>query len=141
MQANRQDSLKSCLYGVAQPLVRDLVVSGGFTVVPGALHAGSAQFSGLREDVSKAGSDAAAALIGAADACGNGQVQAALSSLAKATMQRFMDAMAGSQYTADGLAKAAGNYQRAENAAAQAAQAVRPPLEPGARLPLGELLG
>jgi hypothetical protein len=44
-------------------------------------------------------------------------VQAALNSLAKTTMQRFMDAMAGGQYTAEGLAKAAGNYQRAENKA------------------------
>jgi hypothetical protein len=116
-------------------------VADGFTVVPGALQAGSAQLSSLREDVSKAGGEAAGALIGAADACGNTQVQAALSSLAKTTMQRFMDAMAGSQYTADGLAKAASNYQSAENASTRAAQAVRPPLEPGVRPPLGEVLG
>jgi hypothetical protein len=116
-------------------------VAGGFTVVSSALQDGSVQLSRLREDLNKAGSDACGALIGAADACGNGQVQAALSSLAKTAIERFMDAMAGSQYTADGLAKAAGNYQRAENTAIQAAQAVRPPLEPGVRPPLGELLG
>jgi hypothetical protein len=113
-------------------------MADGFTVIPGALQAGSAQLSSLRDDLNKAGSDAAGALIGAADACGNGRVQAALSSLANTTMQRFMDAMAGSQYTADGLAKAASNYQRADNSATLA---VRPPLEPGVRPPLGELLG
>jgi hypothetical protein len=116
-------------------------VAGGFTVVPSVLQAGSAQLSSLGDDINKASGDAAGALIGAADACGNGQVQEALSSLAKTTIERFMDAMAGSQYTADGLAKAASNYQRAENTAIRAVQAVRPPSEPGVRPPLGGLLG
>lgn len=106
-------------------------MAGGFTVVPSALHAASAQISSLREDVNKAGSDAAGALIGAADACGNGQVQGALNSLAKTTIERFMDAMAGCQYTSDGLAKAASNYQKAENTATQAAHAVVPSTAPG----------
>lgn len=113
-------------------------MAGGFTIVPSALQAGSAQLASLREDVNRAGSDAAGALMGAADACGNGQVQGALNSLAKTTIERFMDAMAGCQYTSDGLAKAATNYQKADDAAKQAAQ---PPLLPGARPPLGELLG
>jgi hypothetical protein len=82
-------------------------VAGGFTVVPSVLQAGSSQLYRVRDDINKASGDVAGALIGAADACGNGQVQAALSSLAKTTIERFMDAMAGSQYTADGLAKAA----------------------------------
>ena len=116
-------------------------MADGFTVVPAALQAGSGQLGALREDVSQAGSDAAGALIGAADACGNGPVQAALSSFARITIERFMDAMAGCQYTSDGLAQAADNYQRAEAAAGQAAQSVRPPLEPGVGPPLGELPG
>jgi hypothetical protein len=114
-------------------------MADGFTVVPGALQAGSEQAGALRDDVDRAGSDAASALIGAADACGNGQVQAALSSLAKTTMQRFMDAMAGCQVTSDRLAQAATTYRQAEHTARRAAQAVGPPLEPGARPPLGAL--
>jgi hypothetical protein len=102
-------------------------MAGSFTVVPSALQAGSAQLASLREDVNKAGADAAAALMGAANACGNAQVQDAINSLAKTTIERFMDAMAGAQYTSDGLAKTASNYQRAEDANRQAAQSAVPP--------------
>jgi hypothetical protein len=106
-------------------------MAGGFTIVPSALQAGSAQLASLREDVNKAGADAAGALMGAADVCGNGQVQSALNSLANTTIERFMDAMAGCQYTSAGLAKAASNYQRAEDANRQAVQSVVPPYAPG----------
>jgi uncharacterized protein YukE len=99
-------------------------MADSLTVIPGALRAGSGQLSALRDDVDRAGSHAPSALIGAAVACGDGPVQAALSSLAKTTMQRFMDAMAGCQVTSDRLAQAAQNYQQAENAARQAAEAV-----------------
>jgi hypothetical protein len=114
-------------------------MADGFAVIPGALQAGSGQLRGLRDEVDRAGSDAAGALIGAAGSCGNGTLHAALSSLAKTTMQRFMDAMAGCEVTADRLAQAAQNYQRADDAARRAAEAMRPPLMPGARLPLGML--
>ncbi len=50
----------------------------GFTVSPGVLQAGSGQLAGLRDGVDRAGSDAVSALIGVADSCGNGQVQAVL---------------------------------------------------------------
>jgi hypothetical protein len=116
-------------------------MADGFSVIPGVLQAGSGQLGGLRDDVDRAGSVAASALIGAADSCGNGEVQAALSSLAKTTMQRFMDAMAGCQYTADGLARAASNYQKADDAARQAANSVVAPYAPGYHPPLGGLLG
>lgn len=110
-------------------------MADAFTVVPGALQAGSKQAAVLRDHVDKAGSDATSALMSAAGACGNGQVHDALTSLARTTMQRFMDAMAGCQVTSDRLAQAAKNYQQAEDAARRAAQAVRPPLEPGAAAP------
>jgi hypothetical protein len=112
-------------------------MGNGFTVSPGVLQAGSGQLAGLRDEVDRAGSAAVSALIGAADSCGNGPVQAALSSFAKTTMQRFMDAMAGCQVTSDRLAQTSQQYRQADNLARQAAQAVQPPLLPGARPPLG----
>lgn len=47
-------------------------MADSLTVIPGALRAGSGQLSALRDDVDRACSHAASALIGAAVACGDG---------------------------------------------------------------------
>ena len=50
-------------------------MADGFSAIPSVLSAGSRQLRELQNDVDRAGSQAAGALIGAAEACGNGQVQ------------------------------------------------------------------
>jgi hypothetical protein len=98
-------------------------MADGFAVSPGALESGSGQLGGLRDGVDQAGSDVAAALMGAAGSCGNAGVLAALNSFTKTVMQRFMDAMAGCEMTADRLARTAAYYRQAENENAQRAAA------------------
>lgn len=105
-------------------------MADGFSAIPSVLSAGSRQLRELQNDVDRAGSQAAGALIGAAEACGNEQVQGALDSLAKTTMQRFMDAMAGCEATCDRLAKSAQNYEDADNDARQRITALLPEAQP-----------
>jgi hypothetical protein len=105
-------------------------MADGFSAIPSVLSAGSRQLRELRNDVDRAGAQATNALIGAADACGNGQVQAALGSLAKTTMQRFMDAMAGCEATCDRLAKTAQNYEDADDEVRQRITALLPQARP-----------
>ncbi len=105
-------------------------MADGFSAIPSVLSAGSRQLRELQNDVDRAGSQAAGALIGAAEACGNGQVQGALDSLAKTTMQRFMDAMTGCEATCDRLAKTAQNYEDADNDARQRITALLPEAQP-----------
>jgi hypothetical protein len=105
-------------------------MADGFSAIPSVLSTGSRQLRELRDDVDRAGSQAADALIGAAGACGNGEVQAALGSLAKTTMRRFMDAMAGCEATCDRLARIAQNYQEADDNARQRIAHLLPGVRP-----------
>ena len=102
-------------------------MADGFTVSAGVLLSGSGELGRLRDDVDQAGSAAIAALMGAADACGSGQVQAAVNVFAATAMRRFLDAMAGCEVTEVRLAQTARGYLQVESEnARQVAEAMNP---------------
>lgn len=100
--------------------------AGGFSVTADALAAGSGELAPLRASVDRAGSDAVSALLGAAGACGDAGVQAALDGFGEAAMQRFTDAVAGCDATDERLTQTAAHYRQAEAHLTALAAGARP---------------
>lgn len=102
------------------------VAGSGYSVHPSALTAGGKQIAELQSECTKLASSVTEAFSALGAAAGNAKVVSAASSTGVTALQRFLDANAGYEHTAQELSNSAATYAKAENDSASAVNGIGP---------------